>query len=281
MYLTKKDKMFILLLLFFFCLFFLFIFYSNIKELSNIFLLCIVCLITLTINLETYRRLQNQIYEQYQAYKKNEYGQIESLFSIFSLIKINHPLPLMRGYAVAPDFANTLISLIKEQKPKLIIEAGSGVSTLISAYCLQSIGKGKVISLDHEKNFADLSSKNLLEHELQDTGTVIHAPLTKININGKTWLWYDIKEVFEVIKNKSIDLLVVDGPPWNTQDLARYPALPILIDLLSENAMILVDDADRKDEREILNLWMKQFNGFELELLKSDSGTAILRRTSI
>ncbi len=280
MYLTKKDKILIFLLSFL-CLLFIFIVYSSIKELLTIFLLCILGLITLTINLETYRRLQKQIYEQYQAYKKNEYGQIESLFSIFSLIKINHPLPRMRGYAAAPDFANTLISLIKEQKPKLILEAGSGVSTLISAYCLQSIGKGKVISLDHEKNFADLSSKSLFEHELQDTGTVIHAPLTKIDINGKTWIWYDIKDVFEVIKNQSIDLLVVDGPPWNTQDLARYPALPILIDLLSENVIILVDDADRKDERKILNLWREEFNGFELELLKSDSGTAILRRTSI
>lgn len=280
MYILFKDK-FIVLVLSAFHLFISLAFDQFLTKkstsISSTFLLGII----LTINLEIYRKIRKQIEEKHEKYKKNEYRQIESLLSILFVIKPNHPLPPMRGYAASPDFANTLLSLIKEQKPKLILEAGSGVSTLISAYCLQSIGKGKVISLDHEKNFADLSSKNLFKHELQDIGTVVHAPLTKIDINGKTWIWYDIKELFEVIKNQSIDLLIVDGPPWNTQDLARYPALPILIDLLSENAIIIVDDANRKDEIEILNLWTKQFKGFQLELLESDSGTAILRRTSI
>jgi predicted O-methyltransferase YrrM len=257
------------------------IFEATFREISTALSLALMGAIILMINLETYRRLQKQISEQYQDYKKNEYRQIESLFSIFSLIKINHPLPSMRGYAAAPDFASTLISLIKEQKPKLILEVGSGVSTLIAAYCLQSIGEGTVISLDHEKTFANLSSKNLFKHELQDFATVIHAPLSEISLKENTWLWYETSELFEAIKNQSIDLLILDGPPWNTQKLARYPALPILFDFLSKNAIIVIDDAARKDEKEILNLWMKEFNCFQLELLDSDSGTAILSRTSI
>ncbi len=280
MYILQKDRFLIGTL---FCTYLLLAIalWLTIGEVSTTILLAIAVALFLTINIETYRRIQNQISEQHQDYKKNEYRQIESLFSIFSLIKINHPLPPMRGYAAAPDLANTLISLIKEQKPKLILEAGSGVSTLIGSYCLQTLGEGKVISLDHDKTYADLSSKNLFKHELQDIGTVVHAPLTEIALKGKTWLWYETTELLKVIKNQSIDLLVIDGPPWNTQNLARYPALPILFDLLSENAIILIDDAARKDEQEILNLWMKEFNCFQLELLDSDSGTAILRRTSI
>jgi len=58
------------------------------------------------------------------------------------------------------------------------------------------------------------------------------------------------------------DLLIIDGPPNGTQHLARYPALPILFHLLSEDVAVLLDDAFRVDEREIVKLWQKEFGGF-------------------
>src|SRR6185295_577572 len=75
-----------------------------------------------------------------------------------------------------------------------------------------------------------------------------------------------------------IDLLVVDGPPGDVGDLARYPALPLLHERLSDNAVILLDDASRRDMRLILDLWLREFDNFDLERIDTEKGAAILRK---
>ncbi len=80
-------------------------------------------------------------------------------------------------------------------------------------------------------------------------------------MNGKTWNWYDLPDL-DKLPGK-IDMLVVDGPPWKLQHLARYPALPVLFKYLSDNAVIILDDGNRPDEKEIVKLWKKEYDCFE------------------
>jgi hypothetical protein len=75
-------------------------------------------------------------------------------------------------------------------------------------------------------------------------------------------------------------MLIIDGPPGNIQHLARYPALPLLFHLLSDDVVVLLDDAFRADEREIVKRWLKEFGGFSLEEIDAEKGAAILRRQS-
>lgn len=226
----------------------------------------------LAILVEIRRGIQFQLQESWKSYR-----QVESLFYLFSTLRVQHPFPPMRDWTISPDFATIVISCIKERKPKLVLEAGSGVSTLVTAYCLQEIGEGVVISLDHDKQFAAISAANVAKHNLQDTATIIYAPLKEVAIQDKSWLWYDA----ECLRNLGpINMLIIDGPPSGTQHLARYPALPILFHLLSDDAIVLLDDAFRADEREIIKLWQKEFSGFSLEEVDAEKGAAILRRQS-
>lgn len=208
----------------------------------------------------------------------NTYQQIEALFSLFSTLKFRHPLPTMGGWAITPDFAKAVTALIKEHKPKLVLELGSGVSTLVSAYSLQDGGQGRVVSFEHEKQFAAISSASLLKHGMQDSATVIYAPLKEIVQAGKTWLWYDIAQLGTL---EHIDMVIVDGPPATTQKLARYPALPVLYPLLSDDAVILVDDAFREDEQQMVKLWLQEFADFSMEELDLEKGGVILRRQKV
>lgn len=208
----------------------------------------------------------------------NTYQQIEALFSLFSTVKFRYPLPAMGGWAITPDFAKTVTALIKEHKPKLILELGSGVSTLVSAYSLQEVRQGQVVSFEHEKQFAAISSAALLKHAVQDSATVIYAPLKETVIAGKTWLWYDTDQLKTL---EHIDMVIVDGPPATTQKLARYPALPVLYPLLSADAVILVDDALREDEQQMVRRWLQEFADFSLEELELEKGGAILRRQPV
>ena len=59
-----------------------------------------------------------------------------------------------------------------------------------------------------------------------------------------------------VIKfSNKIDMLIVDGPPRITQELARYPAIPILHEYFSDRFTILLDDSKRDDEAIIIQKW--------------------------
>jgi O-antigen/teichoic acid export membrane protein/predicted O-methyltransferase YrrM len=204
------------------------------------------------------------------------YRQIESLFSLYATLNIAQPLPPMRGWAVSPDFASVVVSLIHDMKPATILEAGSGVSTLIAGYMLKQEGGGLIVSLEQEKQYADLTRADVNRHGLGDFVSVRHAPLKKVTIGQKSWLWYDLDQIEDLT---SIDMVIVDGPPGNIQRLARYPALPVLADRLSDKAVIVLDDYFRHSEKEILARWLRDFPAFTHQAIGTEKGTVILRKS--
>lgn len=204
------------------------------------------------------------------------YRQMESLFSVYASLNIAQPLPPMRGWGVSPDFASLLISLIHEIKPAVIVEAGSGVSTLVAAYTLKKEGSGLVVSLDQDERYAEISRANVNRHGLGDFASVRYAPLRKVMIDRQPWLWYDLEKLDDL---KTIDMLVVDGPPGNIQRLARYPALPLLVERLSERAVIVLDDCFRHAEKEILARWLREFPSYNQQVVATEKVTVILRKT--
>jgi len=208
----------------------------------------------------------------------SHYRQTESLFSLFSYLRPAHPLPPMRGWIISPDAANALMALIDERKPDVIVEAGSGVSTLLCAYALRATGKGRIVSLEHEAEYAARSQEALKQHELQAFASVHYAPLTPVTIGSERLLWYDTGALETV---KSIDLLIVDGPPTKGAALARYPALPLLVERLSPAALIFIDDGDRPAEKAVVERWLREFDGFARERLDTEKGAIVLRRVRL
>jgi predicted O-methyltransferase YrrM len=232
--------------------------------------------IVLVIVFEVYRRLVGAL-RQCHAEPSVNYRQIESLFSLFASLPIDHPLPPMRVAAVSPDFANTLIGLVRETRPRLVVELGSGLSTLLVAYCLKQHGAGRIVSLEQDVDYAAATRAGLAERGLQDFARVIDAPLREVTLNGRSWAWYDTSQITAL---GPIDLLVVDGPLQEGQNrrMLRYPALPLLNARLGPRAVVLLDDADREDERHVVELWMKEFPQFERRHVPSEKGTIILRK---
>lgn len=223
-------------------------------------------------------RLHDETLRQY-------YRQIEDLFSLFSLIKLNHPLPPFRtpnlGWAISPGFANILVSLISSRKPKLIVETGSGVSTLIAGYCMKEIGEGGLLSLEHLEEVSITSRNNLEKHLLSDFADVIFAPLKEVMIKDKKWVWYDSR-FLSAIKSAdmcAIDMLIVDGPPAHVQPLARYPALPLMFEYLADDAVVILDDSDRDDERKIIEMWLDEYKCFRVERIDIEKGATLLYKT--
>jgi predicted O-methyltransferase YrrM len=235
----------------------------------------------LAVLLEIYRRVNETFlarYDKEDRDSRQHYSQIESLLSLFFTLKPTLPLPDMRGWAVSPDLLKKVTELIFAEKPDLVVEASSGVSTLIIAYCLKQLGQGKVISLEHDAKYAAISQRLISFHNLQDIATIVHAPLKEHQIEGHKWLWYDTDRLSI---DQPIDFFLVDGPPGNIQELSRYPALPLLYGHLRDGASIVLDDGNRKDERAIVIRWEKEFSHITSEFLTTETGAFLIRKDKI
>lgn len=192
------------------------------------------------------------------------YNQVQSFISLVNWIKPRRALPSFGGpWAITPDLALELASLIQRRRPSLIVELGSGASTIVLGYCAQSIG-ATVLSLEHLEDYVGTTSRMVEDHELHDVVRVVHAPLTDVEIDGRTWQWYRTDSLRQI---ERIDMLVVDGPPGGVQPMSRYPALPILSGQFVDGSFAVLDDADRLDEQRILQAWQTRMPHLVVERL--------------
>lgn len=168
---------------------------------------------------------------------------------------LDRPLPATRGFAASPDFLYAIASAVRETSPETCVEFGSGVSTLVTARCLQMQGKGKLLSFDHDETLAQATRDMLNRYGLADYARVINAPIEPITIAGRTTRWYRVREIPE----SGIDFFVIDGPPGSTGPSARLPALHVLAARLSCGAVGFLDDANRPSEQAALADWKTAF----------------------
>lgn len=205
--------------------------------------------------------------------RRQDFHHLEALLSLHQTLQPVAPLPATRGWAAAPDFLKLVAETVLREKPAVVVEASSGASTLIIAYCLQRLGRGKVVSLEHEAEYATKTRAAVALHGLEAFAEVVDAPLCDVTLNGAVWRWYDTAGLQ---LDGPIDLLVVDGPPGTIQREARYPALPVLRDRLAPGAIALLDDARRRDEQAIVARWVREFPGLRSEFVELEKGAAIV-----
>lgn len=206
-------------------------------------------------------------------HKASEY---EALIALYGTLRPDRPLPNFGGWAVSADVARRLVSAIFSSTPEVVLDVGSGISTLLAAKTLERLGgTGRVIALEHDASWADETKDLIAQHGLEHRATVIHAPITEQAIGHEILQWYDLTS--DDIP-RQIDILFVDGPPQAVGPMARYPTLPLLRERLTTRTIILLDDADRPEEQKILERWMSEFPEWKLTLHNDQKGTAELRR---
>ncbi|MGH9249794.1 MAG: class I SAM-dependent methyltransferase [Acidimicrobiales bacterium] len=177
-----------------------------------------------------------------------------SLHNLVRLVDISDPYPAPGGWAVTPNTLVELVSLVlSEPRDLLVVECGSGTSTVWMAHCQRAKGgRGRVIALEHDAEFAEATRGHLRRLGLDNWAEVRDAPLVDLEIEGRPSKWYNPQAIADL---DQIDLLLVDGPPWRTSDDARYPALVILAPKLANDAKVVLDDVTREPEKSIAERW--------------------------
>jgi predicted O-methyltransferase YrrM len=226
--------------------------------------------------LNTVRRVEADANEIKREIRQT-FRQLEALQNLNALLPASDVLPATRGWAASPDLLVVLVDLVISERPSLVVECGSGASTLWLALAMRRFGiDGRIIALDHDPGFGGKTRDLLARHDVRDLAEVRDAPLESFSLDGETYSWY-ARRAWEDLTG--IDLLFVDGPPATTGHQARYPALPLLSGSLSRAATVVLDDLVVPDMQKVLRLWLDAYPDFGSEVLPLEKQAAVLRRS--
>jgi predicted O-methyltransferase YrrM len=205
---------------------------------------------------------------------KRQPQEIEALLHLYSRVEPRDAMPAAGQWSLNPRGLLDLYMLVQRYRPRLVMELGSGTSTVWLGYALAETGSGRLVSVDHDAMWAARTRDMVGRHESAVAPTEVrHAPLTAVDVGGQRYRWYQPEALADV---DHIDLLVVDGPPSRTGEQARYPAVPALLARLAPGALIVLDDAARGDEKAVIARWVEEVPGLVREP-SGDGRQAVLR----
>jgi hypothetical protein len=200
----------------------------------------------------------------------NAVSQLEAHANLQRYLSEGQLMPELHGWPVSPDFAIMLVDMVESNDYDLVIEFGSGTSTLLMAIALARAAKRRhrsppavQVAFEHLEVFHQQTRSRLEQAGFADAVQLELARLQPwTSAQGTAYTFYACQEPLEVIVHATPGptaraLVVVDGPPAATGKHARYPALPIVLASLQGVAMdILLDDHDRPEEQEVSKMWL-------------------------
>ncbi len=201
--------------------------------------------------------------------------QLQALLGLYSTLKPEAPIPMLRTAALGADTALEYVRLIRQLKPTVVMELGSGVSTVLAALQLRENGAGKVIALDDDEAWTAKTKDDLLEHHVQDWADVRYAKLQPHTVENEKISWYDTSLIEDV---ERIDVLLIDGPRDLHDQGNRRPGLVHLLPLFSEDVVIIVDDGDRPRWNAWVQQWALENKFFVEEPFLNEKRSLILYR---
>lgn len=129
-----------------------------------------------------------------------------------------------------------------------VLECGSGLSTLLVGVVAARNGN-TVWSLEHHPGWAECVDKALRTYAIE----AVRVDVEALKDYGE-FHWY--QPSFEAMP-PAFDLVLCDGPPGKTPG-GRYGFLPVMRPRLAAGCCIIVDDAEREQERTIAGRWARE-----------------------
>lgn len=173
--------------------------------------------------------------------------------------------PPFGGWSASADFLIIIAEHILTHKPRVVVEFGSGASTLVALRCLELNGVGVLKTFDHDKIFAEVTTARARRLNLRPD-IVITSLLPTTGYQGE---WYAATKVAD------IDLLIVDGPPSRIHPETRGGA-GSWFENLNSAGIVLLDDASRDGERAIVAQWQREHPDMRFSYVDTTKGTVIV-----
>ena len=142
-----------------------------------------------------------------------------------------------------------------------ILEFGSGHGSLELAK------RYDLISIEHDKQWIGISESRY-----------IHAPITDnlLSEENNQVGWYETTPILEVIRDKTIAVFIIDGPPG---EIGRHGILSIT-DSLPKDVVFIIDDIHRDAESDLFQK-LSQWHGGEVEIYTSAYDNGKVRKWGV
>lgn len=151
---------------------------------------------------------------------------------------------MFSSWSLSRDTALLLVDRLRELRPKVAVEFGSGFSTALLA-----LYSDHLVSLDHSAKHA--------------------APWPCVRIcdlrNGR----------YHTSLPDGVEFVLIDGPP--ARKYGRDKTLPQVWPHLAPDAEVWLDDYDRDHEQQIVARWQEQYP-IDVERVATAKGLAIIRK---
>lgn len=172
------------------------------------------------------------------------------------------------GWAIDRATALELAAEYRRHQPRVVVEAGSGYSTVIAAEYARDSG-ATIVSLDHDPHWTRTTAGYLKSHGLEEYVDLRHAPLKQVDVPGDTAYWYN------TILPDDIDFALIDGPPGIVgRTAAMYHIHPHLNP--DGRWRVWLDDSDRPGEQECLARWAEDIPGLSVQHLALPRGLSVI-----
>ncbi|RYE40750.1 MAG: glycosyltransferase [Hyphomicrobiales bacterium] len=181
--------------------------------------------------------------------------------------KLLRELPWGDGWALPRSTAVELAEGLRRSKAQRILEAGSGLSTVMLAAYAARLG-GRVLSLEHDPRYAERTRRLLRRWGLAEVAEVRLARLeTRPCGTEFAYPWY------QTSLEGAFDMFLIDGPPMS---IGRQAAMFAVADHRTRDWQLWLHDAHRDHERQCLELWRGSFSFACSVYDTDDAGLAIL-----
>jgi hypothetical protein len=133
-----------------------------------------------------------------------------------------------------------------------VLECGSGLSTVLMGAVAQARGV-RVYSLEHEGRWATRVQKCLHKYRIHSVN-LSTAPIRSYG----DFDWYSLPALQSVPPR--ISLVICDGPSGGTRG-GRYGLVPVMMEKLRPDCVILLNDGAPEEERSVAQRWGRMLGG--------------------
>jgi 16S rRNA G966 N2-methylase RsmD len=155
------------------------------------------------------------------------------------------------GWSSSYVMIQHILNVIDANPSHNILEFGIGNSSLYIASSLQNNSRGtKYYGIDNTLGWIEGFKHKINKINFQGNCHIIHAEITENNQP----IWYDINQIKQNIdENSKFGIVVIDGPYGKISEHIRSNGVEFILNKLSEDYIIFIDDTNREDGKLLVN----------------------------
>jgi hypothetical protein len=164
------------------------------------------------------------------------------------------------GWTLPPATIDLLELAVKRTRPEVVLEFGSGISTVCLAHFMKELHRDgdwpHVVSIEEASSFAEDTMALLDRLGYSDAASVIATPIQEQRVGEFMTHCYEwpVAELEEKLAGRRVGLVLVDGPSLPSGG-SRFGTIVLARDMLSEGALVFLDDARRDAELAVAARW--------------------------